>query len=34
VDRGLTDRQANEIIARHNYAVGGHRFVRQHGRRR
>ncbi len=34
VDRGITDRQANEIIARHNYAVGGHRFVRQHGRRR
>src|SRR2546427_6237951 len=34
VDRGITDREANEIIARHNYAVGGHSFVRQHGRRR
>jgi len=34
VDRGITDREANAIIARHNYAVGGHSFVRQHGRRR
>jgi hypothetical protein len=34
VDRGLTDKQADDIIARHNYAVGGHSFVRQHGRRR
>src|SRR5579863_8433958 len=29
VDRGITDKQADDIIARHNYAVGGHRFVRQ-----
>jgi hypothetical protein len=34
VDRGLTDKQADDIIARHNYAVGGHSFVRQRGRRR
>jgi hypothetical protein len=34
VDRGLTEKQADDIIARHNYAVGGHTFVRQHGRRR
>lgn len=34
LDRGMTDRQADEAIARHNYAVGGHSFVRQHGRRR
>ena len=34
VDRGLTDKQADEIISRHDYAVGGHRFVRQQGRRR
>jgi hypothetical protein len=34
VDRGLTDKQADDIIARHNYAVGGHSFVHQHGRRR
>lgn len=34
VDRGLTDKQADDIIARHNYAVGGHSFVRQQGRRR
>jgi hypothetical protein len=33
VDRGITDKQADDIIARHNYAVGGHRFVRQQGRR-
>ena len=34
LDRGMTDKQADEAIARHNYAVGGHSFVRQHGRRR
>jgi hypothetical protein len=34
VDRGITDKQADEIIARHNYAVGGHSFVRQQGRHR
>jgi hypothetical protein len=34
LDRGITDKQADEAIARHNYAVGGHTFVRQHGRRR
>jgi hypothetical protein len=34
LDRGITDKQANEVIDRHNYAVGGHSFVRQHGRRR
>jgi len=34
LDRGTTDKQADEAIARHNYAVGGHAFVRQHGRRR
>jgi hypothetical protein len=34
VDRGITDKQADDIIARHNYAVGGHSFVRQQGRRR
>lgn len=33
LDRGMTDKQADEAIARHNYAVGGHSFVRQHGRR-
>lgn len=33
LDRGMTDQQADEAIARHNYAVGGHSFVRQHGRR-
>jgi hypothetical protein len=33
VNRGLTDKQAEGIITRHNYAVGGHSFVRQHGRR-
>lgn len=33
LDRGITDKQANEAIDRHNYAVGGHSFVRQHGRR-
>jgi hypothetical protein len=34
LDRGMTDRQANEAIARHNYAMGGHNFVHQYGRRR
>jgi hypothetical protein len=34
LDRGMSDRQADEVITRHNYAVGGHSFVRQYGRRR
>jgi len=34
VDRGMTDKEADQAIARHDYAVGGHTFVRQHGRRR
>jgi hypothetical protein len=34
LDHGMSDRQADEIITRHNYAVGGHSFVRQYGRRR
>ena len=34
LDRGMTDKEADEAIARHNYAVGGHRFVPQYGRRR
>jgi hypothetical protein len=34
LDRGMTDKQADEAIARHDYAVGGHSFVRQRGRRR
>jgi hypothetical protein len=34
VDRGVTDKEAEEIVARHNYAVGGHAFVHQQGRRR
>lgn len=34
VDRGITDKQAEQAVARHDYAVGGHSFVRQHGRRR
>jgi len=34
VDRGITDKQAAQAVARHDYAVGGHSFVRQHGRRR
>jgi hypothetical protein len=33
VERGMTDQEAEVAIARHNYAVGGHSFVRQHGRR-
>jgi hypothetical protein len=34
VDRGVTDKEAGEIIAHHNYALGGHTFVHQQGRRR
>ncbi len=33
VDKGVTDTQAREAIAHHNYAIGGHSFVRQTGRR-
>lgn len=34
LDRGMTDKQAEEALDRHNYAMGGHSFVRQSGRRR
>ena len=34
VNRGITDKEAAQVVARHDYAVGGHSFVRQHGRRR
>lgn len=34
LDRGMSDKQADEVIIRHNNAVGGHSFVRQYGRRR
>jgi hypothetical protein len=34
VDRGMTDKEADQAIAKHDYAVGGHSFVRQQGRRR
>jgi hypothetical protein len=34
LNRGMTDQQAADAVARHDYAVGGHSFVRQHGRRR
>ena len=34
LDRGITDKQANEVLAHHNYALGGHSFVRQRGRHR
>lgn len=34
LDRGMSDKQADEVIIHHNYAVGGHSFVRQYGRRR
>jgi len=34
VNRGVTDKEADEIVARHNYMVGGHTFVHQQGRRR
>ena len=33
IDRGISDKQAQEALAHHNYAVGGHSFVRQRGRR-
>ena len=33
LDQGLSDRQAQEALAHHDYAVGGHNFVRQRGRR-
>ena len=33
LDQGLSDRQAQEALAHHDYAVGGHSFVRQRGRR-
>jgi hypothetical protein len=34
LDRGMSDKQADQAIARHNDAIGGHSFVRQYGRRR
>jgi hypothetical protein len=34
LDQGITDKQADDAIARHNYALGGHTFVRQQGRKR
>ena len=34
LDRGMSDKQAADAVARHDYAVGGHAFVRQQGRRR
>ncbi len=34
LDRGISDKQAEEAIAYHNYAAGGHSFVRQSGHRR
>jgi hypothetical protein len=34
VDQGITDKQAQQAIAHHDYAMGGHSFVRQTGRRR
>jgi hypothetical protein len=33
LDQGLSDKQAVEALAHHDYAVGGHSFVRQRGRR-
>ena len=33
LDQGLSDKQALEALAHHDYAVGGHSFVRQRGRR-
>lgn len=33
LDHGITDKQAQEAIAHHEYAVGGHSFVRQARRR-
>jgi len=32
LDQGLNDKQALEALTHHNYAVGGHSFVRQRGR--
>jgi hypothetical protein len=32
LDQGLSDKQALEALTHHNYAVGGHSFVRQRGR--
>jgi hypothetical protein len=32
LDQGFSDKQAQEALTRHNYAVGGHGFVRQRGR--
>ena len=34
LDRGISDQQAEQAIAHHDYVVGGHSFVRQTGRRR
>jgi hypothetical protein len=31
LDQGLSDKQALEALTHHNYAVGGHSFVRQRG---
>lgn len=31
LDQGLNDKQALEALTHHNYAVGGHSFVRQRG---
>jgi len=33
LDQGFTDKQAQEALNHHNYAVGGHSFVHQRGRR-
>jgi len=33
LDQGLSDKQAAEVLAHHNYTVGGHNFVHQRGRR-
>ena len=33
IDQGITDTQADEIIARRNNAAGGHSFIHQTGRR-
>jgi hypothetical protein len=32
LDQGYSDKQAQEALTHHNYAVGGHSFVRQRGR--
>jgi hypothetical protein len=32
LDQGFSDKQAQEALTHHNYAVGGHSFVRQRGR--